>query len=182
MRRSPKYNSLRELPEGSMEIVMISQLISETETGSPEETEVLGAALGEKLHVGDYVALRGDLGAGKTAFTRGLIRHFLPNTSVKSPSYTLVNEYRGAECPIYHFDMYRIESEDDLLSIGYYDYLEDGICIVEWSEKIPYAIPSAHYCVSIEKCPENETKRRIRIVQVLPENVVDRVNSGCTNG
>ncbi len=151
---------------------MTSQLLSEAETFSPEETEKLGASLAERLHAGDYIALRGDLGAGKTAFTRGLIRRFLPGVSVKSPSYTLVNEYRGAECPIYHFDMYRIESEDDLFSIGYYDYLEDGICIVEWSEKIPYAIPAGHYCVSIEKCPEDEEKRIIRIVRVLPDAAV----------
>ncbi len=149
---------------------MIADLLSETETSSPEETEAIGAALAKKLHIGDYVALRGDLGAGKTAFARGLIRAFMPGATVKSPSYTLVNEYRGAAFPIFHFDMYRIESEDDLLSIGYYDYLEDGICIVEWSEKIPYAMPSVYYCVSIEKNPQDDRKRTVRIARVRQDS------------
>ena len=102
----------------------------------------------------------GDLGAGKTAFVRGVALVIAPDYDVSSPTYTIVNEYGDDEKKLCHFDMYRIDSEDDLESIGFYDYT-DCIIIAEWSEKIPFALPDTYYTVSIEKV--SETDRLITI-------------------
>ena len=100
------------------------------------------------------------MGVGKTAFTTGFASHFSVS-GVKSPTYTVMNEYRG-RATIYHFDMYRITDGDDLYSIGYDDYIEsDGFCLVEWSENIEDFIPEGAVFVTIERCPEDENKRRI---------------------
>jgi tRNA threonylcarbamoyladenosine biosynthesis protein TsaE len=105
---------------------------------SEEKTEEIGFSLAEcgKIKFGDVVALEGDLGSGKTAFTRGLVRFFSPYPRVASPTFSLVNEYRTNAGRIFHFDMYRIDCEDDLLSIGFYDYLDSGLLIIEWFDKI----------------------------------------------
>lgn len=106
-------------------------------TNSPEETEELGAALAKRLQPGTVIAYRGDLGAGKTAFTRGLARGLGVTEYVTSPTYTIVNEYTGGRLPLFHFDMYRLGSSDELFDIGWEDYLErGGICAVEWSENV----------------------------------------------
>ena len=105
-------------------------------TNSPDETEALGAALGRVLTPGTILAYRGDLGAGKTAFTRGLAKGLGYADSVTSPTYTIVNEYLGGRLPLFHFDMYRLRSADDLWGIGWDDYLDrGGVCAVEWSER-----------------------------------------------
>ena len=110
-------------------------------TNSPEETEALGAALGKRLPAGTVIAYRGDLGAGKTAFTRGLARGLGCTEQVTSPTYTIVNEYLGGRLPLFHFDMYRLTSSDDLWDIGWEDYLDrSGICAVEWSENVADAM------------------------------------------
>ncbi len=110
-------------------------------THSPEETEGLGAALGAILPPGTVIAFEGDLGAGKTAFTRGLARGLGCRDLVTSPTYTIVNEYRSGRIPLFHFDMYRLASSEDLWDIGWEDYLEQGgICAVEWSENIADAL------------------------------------------
>lgn len=106
-------------------------------TNSPEETEAVGAALAKRLQPGTVIAYRGDLGAGKTAFTRGLARGLGVTEIVTSPTYTIVNEYLGGRLPLFHFDMYRLGSEDELFDIGWEDYLErGGVCAVEWSENV----------------------------------------------
>ena len=106
-------------------------------THSPEETEALGAALARRLEAGTVIAYRGDLGAGKTAFTRGLARGLGVTEMVTSPTYTIVNEYLGGRLPLFHFDMYRLGSEDELFDIGWEDYLDrEGVCAVEWSENV----------------------------------------------
>ena len=106
-------------------------------TNSPEETEALGAALAQRLTPGTVIAYRGDLGAGKTAFTRGLARGLGVTEQVTSPTYTIVNEYIGGRMPLFHFDMYRLGSSDELFDIGWEDYLErGGVCAVEWSENV----------------------------------------------
>ena len=125
-------------------------------TNSPEETEKLGALLASEIYedadLPRFVALYGDLGVGKTAFVRGFTSVLAPNATVKSPTFALVNEYRADKARIYHFDMYRIADEDDLYSIGFYDYIEgDAMCLCEWSENIPYAIPKHHVTVTISK-------------------------------
>ena len=130
-------------------------------TTSPEETEALGAALGRIVPAGTVLAYRGDLGAGKTAFTRGLARGLGYTDMVTSPTYTIVNEYLGGRLPLFHFDMYRLSSADDLFDIGWEDYLDrGGVCAVEWSENIAEAMAGA-VTVAIEKLGENT--RRITI-------------------
>ena len=130
-------------------------------TNSPAETEALGAALAAKLMPGTVIAYRGDLGAGKTAFTRGLARGLGCTDLVTSPTYTIVNEYLGGRVPLFHFDMYRLRSSDDLFDIGWEDYLDrGGICAVEWSENVDDAMEGA-VCITIEKLGEDS--RRITI-------------------
>ena len=130
-------------------------------THSPEETEKIGEALAKSLQPGTILAYRGDLGAGKTAFTRGLARGLGCKETVTSPTYTIVNEYLGGRLPLFHFDMYRLASSDDLWDIGWEDYLErGGVCAVEWSENVPEAMAGA-LTVSIEKL--GDTDRKISI-------------------
>ena len=130
-------------------------------TNSPGETEALGAALAAKLGPGTVIAYRGDLGAGKTAFTRGLARGLGCGEMVTSPTYTIVNEYLGGRLPLFHFDMYRLRSADDLWDIGWEDYLErGGVCAVEWSENVAEAMEKP-ITVTIEKLGEDT--RRITI-------------------
>ena len=130
-------------------------------TNSPEETEKIGAALVKILQPGTILAYRGDLGAGKTAFTRGLARGLGCTDLVTSPTYTIVNEYLGGRLPLFHFDMYRLGSSDDLWDIGWEDYLErGGVCAVEWSENVDDAMENAVY-VTIHKT--GEENRRIEI-------------------
>ena len=130
-------------------------------TNSPEETEKVGAALGEILNPGTVIAYRGDLGAGKTAFTRGLARGLGYAEPVTSPTYTIVNEYLGGRLPLFHFDMYRLSSSDDLWDIGWDDYLDrSGVCAVEWSENVADALEDA-ILITIHKTGENS--RRIEI-------------------
>ena len=128
-------------------------------TNSPAETEAVGAALGKIIPAGTVIAYRGDLGAGKTAFTRGLARGLGCSELVTSPTYTIVNEYLGGRLPLFHFDMYRLASSDDLWDIGWEDYLErGGVCAVEWSENVADAMEDA-ITVTIDKL--GEESRRI---------------------
>ena len=125
---------------------------------SPAQTEALGEALGKILKPGAVVAYEGDLGAGKTAFTRGLARGLGITEPVTSPTYTVVNEYLSGRMPLFHFDMYRLGSSDELFDIGWEDYLErGGICAVEWSENVADAMEDA-ITVRIEKCGEESRK------------------------
>ena len=123
---------------------------------SPEETESIGKELAESFSDGrknGFVALFGDLGAGKTAFTRGFVSVLSPDSRVKSPTFTIVNEYVSGPVPVFHFDLYRLSGPDELEDIGYYEYLERGICIVEWSERLEGLIPAdaVRVCISINE-------------------------------
>ena len=121
----------------------------------------MGAALGAVLQPGTVLAYEGDLGAGKTAFTRGLARGLGATEQVTSPTYTIVNEYLSGRLPLFHFDMYRLRSADDLWDIGWEDYLDrNGVCAVEWSENVREAL-EAPVTVRIEKL--GEEARRITI-------------------
>ncbi len=127
-------------------------------TNSPAETEALGAALAEQLQPGTVIAYTGDLGAGKTAFTRGLARGLGYLEPVTSPTYTVVNEYLGGKMPLFHFDMYRLGSAEDLWDIGWEDYLDrGGICAVEWSENVAEALEDPIF-VHIEKTGDESRK------------------------
>ncbi len=135
-------------------------------TKSAIETEAVGRALAEDLEKRGikraFIAMRGEMGVGKTAFTRGFASHF-GISGVKSPTYTIVNEHVG-RAKLYHFDMYRITDGDDLYSIGYDDYVEaDGYCIAEWSENIENEIPSGAIFVTISRVDGNTEERRIDI-------------------
>lgn len=104
-------------------------------THSPQETEALGERLGRLAEPGMVIAYTGDLGAGKTAFTRGLARGLGILERVTSPTFTIVDEHLGGRLPLFHFDLYRLSSSDDLYEIGWEDYQgRDGVCAVEWSE------------------------------------------------
>ena len=118
---------------------------------SPEETEHIGEMLGRRLRPGTVVAYRGGLGMGKTAFTRGLARGLGCAGRVTSPTFTIVNEYDGAT-PLFHFDMYRLSSSDELFDIGWEDYLtRGGVCAVEWSERVDDAMPADTLWVDIAR-------------------------------
>ena len=130
-------------------------------THSPEETEAVGQTLGRALTPGTVLAYTGDLGAGKTAFTRGLAQGLGATDRVTSPTYTIVNEYLSGRLPLFHFDMYRLASYDDLWDIGWEDYLErGGVCAVEWSENAADAMAGA-IRIRIEKI--GDESRRITI-------------------
>lgn len=113
-------------------------------TNSPAQTEEIGQKLAQKLRAGDIIAFYGDLGAGKTAFTRGIARGLGIASRVTSPTYTIVNEYADGRLPLFHFDMYRLHSADDLFDIGWEDYIaRGGVCAVEWSENVEEALTDA---------------------------------------
>lgn len=121
-------------------------------TNSPAETEALGQRLAETLQPGDVIAYTGDLGAGKTAFTRGLARGLGITERITSPTFTIVNEYLGGRLPLFHFDMYRLRDADDLFDIGWEDFLRrGGICAVEWSENIRDALDGDTLWVDIRR-------------------------------
>ena len=130
-------------------------------THSPQQTESVGEQLAKQLRPGAILAYQGDLGAGKTAFTRGLARGLGAAEPVTSPTYTIVNEYLSGRLPLFHFDMYRLSCSDDLFDIGWEDYLDrGGICAVEWSENVMDAMTGA-ICIRIEKLGDDT--RRITI-------------------
>ena len=132
-------------------------------TRSAAETEQLGARLAERLLPGDVIAFRGDLGADKTAFTRGLARGLGITEPVTSPTYTIVNEYLEGRLPLFHFDMYRLHDADALFDLGWEDYLaRDGVCAVEWSENVFDALEDP-ITVTISRDPGDEDIRHIII-------------------
>lgn len=129
---------------------------------SPEETERFAQSFAQTLKPGSVIALYGGLGRGKTAFVRGLAKGLRSNDAVSSPTFALVHEYDG-DLPIFHFDMYRIQTLDDLYSTGFFDYLEmNGVVIIEWSENISGYLPSDVIEIHID-LTENENERRLTI-------------------
>ena len=131
------------------------------QTHSPEETEQVGQALAQILTPGAVIAFTGDLGAGKTAFTRGLARGLGCGEPVTSPTYTIVNEYLSGKMPLFHFDMYRLTCGDDLFDIGWEDYLDrNGVCAVEWSENVADALENP---ILVSICKTGDNSRTITI-------------------
>ena len=132
-------------------------------THSADETQALGQKLASRLAPCDVIAYFGDLGAGKTAFTRGLAQGLGITDPVTSPTYTIVNEYLSGRIPLFHFDMYRLSSSDELFDIGWEDYLSrGGVCAVEWSENVEDALQDA-IRVTIEKDADEPDTRHITI-------------------
>lgn len=138
-------------------------MMREKITSSAAETEAAGAALAAELSEHRpsekwFVCLYGDLGAGKTAFVRGFASVVSPGSRVKSPTYTVVNEYHGGSVPLFHFDLYRLEDNEDALDgIGFDDYVEGGHCILEWSEFLP-EVPEGAVRVTLEKTGEDSRR------------------------
>ena len=132
-------------------------------TRSAAETEQAGERLAATLRPGDVIAYRGGLGAGKTAFTRGLARGLGIAEPVTSPTYTIVNEYLSGRLPLFHFDLYRLRGDDELFELGWEDYLDrGGVCAVEWSENAPEAMQGA-ILVRIEHCAGEPDARVITV-------------------
>ena len=138
-------------------------------TNSAEETEQLGERIASKLKGMEVIALFGGLGMGKTAFTRGLARGLGADDVVSSPTFALVNEYSG-RVPVYHFDMYRVASWDDLYSTGFFDYLENGVLVIEWSENIEGALPENALRITISR-GESDNQRIFDIEGVTLEDI-----------
>lgn len=136
-------------------------------SNSPEETESIASSFSENLNPGDVIALYGGLGMGKTAFVRGLSKGLGTTDEVSSPTFALVHEYNG-KLPIYHFDMYRITSLDDLYSTGFFDYLESGgIVITEWSENITDYLPENSIRIEISRGDEDNE----RVLKITHEDI-----------
>lgn len=139
--------------------------MKEFKTYSPEETYKLGTALGKILRRGDAVCLTGDLGAGKTAFTKGIAAALDIKGHITSPTFTIVNEY-NSEIPLYHFDVYRISDSEEMFGIGFEEYLYgNGIVVIEWANMIEDILPGEYISVDIKKClEEGGDTRAIKIV------------------
>jgi len=128
-----------------------------TLSGSPGETEAMGRQLGSILNRGSLVALRGELGGGKTCFARGIVAAAAPESAhlVASPTFAIMNEYPGA-IPVYHFDFYRLAGDNEIAELGFEEYLQgDGICIIEWSERLAELLPEDHLAVTFEHCGDD---------------------------
>ena len=126
---------------------------------SVEETEKIAADFALSLRPNDVVAYTGSMGMGKTAFTRGIMKGLEADDVVSSPTFALVNEYASPRFTVYHFDMYRITSWNDLYSTGFFDYLDSGaVLLIEWSENIDNALPDGTITVNIEKGPEDNDR------------------------
>lgn len=139
-------------------------------THSPEETQEIGVWIGAQLSPGDVVALIGDLGAGKTCLTQGIAQGVgvYRDQTVNSPSYILINEYEG-KIPIYHIDLYRLERLEDIVALGLEDYFGgDGICVIEWADRMGELLPESHIQVTITA--EDEFTRTIEVAHVGANN------------
>jgi len=127
-------------------------------TCSPLETEQFGYRLGRILRPGSFLALRGDLGGGKTCFTRGVVSSVAPGSAhmVASPTFAIMNSYPG-KIPVYHFDFYRLSGDDDIAELGFEEYFHgNGVCIVEWSERLRVLIPTDHLVVEFEYLEDDQ--------------------------
>lgn len=128
-----------------------------------EDTICFASKLASVLQKGDLIWLSGDLGAGKTKFTQGILRYFEMENQISSPTFTIVNEYKNERAEIYHFDVYRLENEDEFWAIGGEEYFEKGICLIEWGERIAEILPKPYLKISLEKVEEDLEERKITI-------------------
>lgn len=152
------------LAPGGEPLCLVSDSVEATERQGAALARLFEASVGTDDPLPPFVALYGDLGAGKTAFVRGFASILAPGAAVHSPTFALVNEYRAPEHPpLFHFDMYRIGSEDELYSMGYEDYLDRGICLCEWSENIPDALPAERVEVRIGKDAAHPDRRTLSV-------------------
>lgn len=135
-------------------------------SNSENETKLIGKEFAKNLKRGDVVVLTGDLGSGKTKFTEGILQFFGLENEISSPTFTIVNEYVRDDVNIYHFDVYRLEDEDEFYAIGGEEYFEKGICLIEWGEMIKKALPKKYIHITFSRNLENENKRIINIEKI----------------
>ncbi len=148
-------------------------LLFTVDTASPEETAAAGRRLAGMLrerNLPRFVAVEGDLGAGKTEFCRGVVSELSPGSAVRSPTYTIVNEYRKGPLPVFHFDFYRLSGSDDLSSTGFYDYPEEGFFLVEWASAIPEELPERRIEVRISS-PDGPLSSRRTVTALLTGDI-----------
>lgn len=132
-------------------------------SNSEENTKMIGKRFAATLKKGDVVVLTGDLGSGKTKFTEGVLTYFGLENEISSPTFTIVNEYVNKDVNIYHFDVYRLEDEDEFYAIGGEEYFEKGICLIEWGEMIAGALPKNYIHITFSRNIDVENERVICI-------------------
>lgn len=135
-------------------------------SNSEEETKLIGRKFAENLKKGDVVVLTGDLGSGKTKFTEGVLQFFGLESEISSPTFNIVNEYTKDNVNVYHFDVYRLEDEDEFYAIGGEEYFEKGICLIEWGEMIESALPNKYIQISFSRNLSDENLREIVIKEI----------------
>ena len=125
-------------------------------SNSPAETEAIGRRFANEVGPGSVLALRGELGAGKTQFTKGLVAELGVEAAVTSPTFTIIHEYSGGRLPVYHFDFFRLENDQSVARLGLDDYLfDDGVSVIEWADRFPEFIPEEARWISFEMKSEN---------------------------
>ena len=135
-------------------------------SNSEEETKLMGRKFAKGLKNGDVIVLTGDLGSGKTKFTEGVLQFFGLENEISSPTFNIVNEYVKEDVNVYHFDVYRLEDEDEFYAIGGEEYFEKGICLIEWGEMIEHALPNKYIQISFSRNLEDENLREIVIEEI----------------
>lgn len=135
-------------------------------SNSEEETKLIGRKFAKDLKKGDVIVLTGDLGSGKTKFTEGVLQFFGLENEISSPTFNIVNEYVKEDVNVYHFDVYRLEDEDEFYAIGGEEYFEKGICLIEWGEMIESALPNKYIQISFTRNLEDENLREIVIEEI----------------
>lgn len=135
-------------------------------SNSAEETMLIGKNFASNLKRGDVIVLTGELGSGKTKFTEGVLKYFGLEDEISSPTFTIVNEYIKDDVNIYHFDVYRLEDEDEFFAIGGEEYFEKGICLIEWGEMIENVLPKKYVHITFSRNLDDENKRMICIENV----------------
>jgi len=135
-------------------------------SNSPEETIEIGKKIAETLKKGDVIVLTGELGSGKTKLTEGILTYFGLEKEISSPTFTIVNEYYAENLNIYHFDVYRLEEEEEFLAIGGEEYFEKGACIIEWGEMIEELLPNNYTQINFSRDLDNENLRKITIKKI----------------
>ena len=135
----------------------MEKLISHSEN----ETKLIGKKFAEKLKKGDVIVLTGELGSGKTKFTEGVLEYFGLENEISSPTFNIVNEYISKNINIYHFDVYRLEDEDEFYAIGGEEYFDKGICLIEWGEMIESVLPKKYIHITFKRNYENDDSREI---------------------
>lgn len=142
--------------------MVVEKIISNSE----DETKLIGKKFATNLKKGDVIVLTGDLGSGKTKFTEGVLQYFGLDDEISSPTFNIVNEYIKDDVNIYHFDVYRLEDEDEFYAIGGEEYFSKGICLIEWGEMIKNILPEHYIHITFSRVLEENNKRKILIENI----------------